>query len=102
MLSFCDRVFPSHLILGKNINYKTITSIFFIMSAKINNYHYDDKSIRCCRQRHHVISQSRARSEVDYVPDYQVRGTILRLWGDTMSWNVRHSDLLCRIPSMHG
>jgi len=72
------------------------------MPAKMNNYHYDDKSIRSCYQRHHAIQQSRARSEVDYGPNYQVRGTILCVWGDTMSWNVRHSDLLCRISNTHG
>jgi hypothetical protein len=40
------RISPSHLILRKNINYKTITNIFLTMPAKMNNYHYDDKSIR--------------------------------------------------------
>jgi hypothetical protein len=49
------------------------------------NYHYVDKSIRCHHQRHHAIYKSRTRSEVDYGPDHQVRGNILRLWGDTMS-----------------
>jgi hypothetical protein len=50
------QVSTSHLILRKKINYKIITSIFLTMPTKMNNYHYDDKSIRCHHQcRHHAL-----------------------------------------------